>query len=298
MLSRIVLVVCLLCIGLVPVGASQNIDLAIAGDGLLYTTSEYASRVQVYDSSGKCVRRWGSTFEDGSPLAFPDSIAVDLQSQVHVSDLSRRVRRFTRFGKSLLTLADRPENQAGVCDIATDCHGGVYVLPNESSTVIRYTSLGKVDRLIRVAGSVRNDTEPTAIAVDLKSGVYAVYRTGSVLKYSSSGKKIACWTPRDEDGNKLVLVDITVSRSGGIYVLGTHGAWRLGKTGKIESGVDYWIPGENPDFTCPYPPESIAVDRHGYVYIGFDHSNTPPEIRKYDRSWKLVRKWAILRGSR
>ena len=81
--------------------------IAVDGSGNVYVTDQQNHRVQVFNSSGEFLRKWGSFGSGDGQFDFPRGIAVDISGNVYVTNSrDNRVQVFSSSGEFLRKWGD------------------------------------------------------------------------------------------------------------------------------------------------------------------------------------------------
>lgn len=167
----------------------------------------------------------------------------------------------------------------GPSGIAVDPQGRVYVADSFHHRVVKLSSEGKV---VGTWGYTRHGTDyycdPGSVAVSAGGTIYLSTCVGhAVLVLSPGLKLLARWHVSDPSG-------IAVDAQGNVYVSHTHtpAISVFSPTGTLLRSWNRQTFGKR--------NASLAVDRHGNVYVADDNLDTM-QVQKYSPSGRLLAQW-------
>lgn len=193
--------------------------------GTLPSSPSYANKIMAQNGSFTVtfVSSFGSSgYEDGQ-MATPQGIALDQSGNIYVAELnSKRVDKFDSSGHLLskigVGILTSPTN------VAVDKSGNVYVVDISSDAVYKFDMSGNFLSKFQPFGKcdlgnrTKNNMEPQGIALDSSGNVY-ITDLCDVQKYDSNGNPMLTFgTFGNYDGQFTGTGDITVDKSGYIYV--------------------------------------------------------------------------------
>ena len=119
---------------------ASPLGVAVDAQGNVYVTQDGGNRrIQVFDSQGNFLRKWGSGGSADGQFEGPVAVAMDAQGNVHVADLSNhRIQVFDSQGVFLRKWGSRgpADGQFSLTsDIAVDAQGNVYVADSLNNRV-------------------------------------------------------------------------------------------------------------------------------------------------------------------
>ena len=230
---------------------SDSSGVTVDGNGNVYVTD--TSSVQVFNSAGTRIKKWGSYGSGDGQLSYPNGIAVDGSGNVYVVDTeNHRVQVFDSEGNFMgkWGSAGTGNGQFTVPkDIAIDSNGNVYV-SDTGSFDLNYSdcSVQVFDldgNFLRRLGSIGIGNgqfmDPVGITVDENGIVYVLDANHYKIQvYNSTGNFI-----------RIILVENFVS------------------------------------------PSDVAVDRSGNVYVTDDYAYQPYPVKVIDSAGNLVREFGF-----
>ena len=257
-------------------GAEYNFryprGIAVDAGGNVYVADSLNHRIQVFDSNGTFIRKWGSRGSGDGKLSYPYGVTVDGPGNVYVADGgNHRIQVFDGNGTFI-----RKWGSYGAGDgqfyyprgIAVDGSGNVYVaaafnhriqvFDNNGTFLRKWGSLGSGDgQFFRSWG----------IAVDGLGNVYVADTWNNRIQvFDSNGTFIRKWGSRGSgDGQFFQPVGIAVDGSGNVYVTGfwDNRIQVFDSNGTFLRKWGSYGPGDG-QF---YHPTGIAVDGPGNVYV-------------------------------
>jgi uncharacterized protein (TIGR03663 family) len=207
--------------------------IAVAPDGHVYVADTWNHRIQVFDSSGNFITKWGQYGQTNSSVALfygPRDVAVDASGRVFVTDTgNKRVVVFDQDGNLLYqwggggVLGGYFEEPVG---IDVDADGNIYVADTWNQRIqvfdgdYVYLRDWPVD-----AWYGESVTNKPYLAVDGQGRVYATDPEGYLVTvFSSTGDLLATFGNFGYDQTSFSLpTGIAVSDAGYIYVTDTDG---------------------------------------------------------------------------
>jgi tripartite motif-containing protein 71 len=198
-----------------PVG-----DVAVDGQGHVYVADSGNSRIQVFDSEGKFLFKWGELGMGDGQFYAPLGVAVGPEGDVYVTDEARPdVQRFDSQGQFLTKWSVPDMSGPYVKTLAADAQGHVYV-PGD-------TQVHKFDGQGTLLGAVGEEgpgdgqfQEPVAVAVDRQGNVYVADNVAHCIqKFDSEGNFLRRWGSIGANPSEFRNPSgLAVAMDGSIYV--------------------------------------------------------------------------------
>ena len=246
-------------------GLQEPVDVDLAVNGDVYVLDKKASKVLVFDASGKPKLDFGRPGSDPGQLDEPKAIAVSPKGQVFVADTDNdRIQAYDASGKFLFhfgSSGDQPGQLNDPSGLAIDQFGMIYVADRNNQRIQAFSHHGIFLQAFNL------EDAPTDIAIDPEGNVFAlipgkpaivkinfhnhkrnfVHHTGPIPDFLRSGNGIAVdmrgdmyVTERSDDSIKKI------DPNGDLLVaFGSEGEGR----GQFDN------------------PAGIAADREGNIYI-------------------------------
>lgn len=248
----------------------KPMDVAKIGE-FLYVSDTNNKRVQVFDSSGTPVFKFGKEGQGKGQFNFPYGIAGDKKGNVYVADLyNGKISIFEPKGKFIKYFDDKKKllkSPAGI-RIYND---KLYVTDVQKNKVFIFNLNGK--KLLEIStGANKQDTfkAPNSVAIDKKNNDIFVSDSGNqrVQVYDKNGKYIRTINGSKDGKGSSVFVNprgIGVDSRGILYIVNnlTHMVY-----GFDEKGSEVFHFGtmgdQNEQF---YLPNGLYIDDHDQVYI-------------------------------
>jgi tripartite motif-containing protein 71 len=186
-------------------------DHVYVGDGL-------NARIQVFDSRGNFLMKWGSYgLKDGQFLRVLD-LAMDAQGYIYVVDDHRNdIQKFDPQGKFIMKFAEPGTGDGQLSNtggITVGADGNLYIADYGNNRVEVFSTAGKYLRQWPTPVPKVAD-----IAIDANGNIFTTHEFGQIVEYDSTGKPISVM-------NNLGLDSpggIVINSNGLIYVADNKG---------------------------------------------------------------------------
>lgn len=197
--------------------------VASDAQGNVYVVDAGNSRIQVFDSDGEFLAKWGELGMGDGQFFMPVGVAVGPQGDVYVTDVTRRdVQRFGSEGQFLAkwSVPDIMEYWEVVAP-AVDARGNVYVPVPEAKEIHKFDSEGKL--LARIGEAGTGDGQfglPVAVATDSQGNVYVADESlHRVQVFDPEGNFLRSWgTMGTDQGEFRAPSGLAVAGDGSVYV--------------------------------------------------------------------------------
>lgn len=204
---------------------NRPVGVAVDGSGNLYVVDAGNSLVQVFDSKGAFLRRWGSSgFGDGQ-FRNPYGIAVDGSGNVYVADTGNcRIQVFDSKGVFLRKWGGYGSGDGQFYNpngVAVDRSGYIYVADTDNRRIQVFEGNGTFLRKWGSYGSGEGQfINPRAVAVAGSGKVYVTdYSNSNIQVFDSTGVFLQKWgNYGPENGQFYYPNGVTVDSTGNVYV--------------------------------------------------------------------------------
>jgi sugar lactone lactonase YvrE len=257
--------------------------IAVDAEGNIYITEMANSRVQKFDSSGKFLMKWGTSWAvsgegDGRFRGGARSVAMDKTGDLYVLDVNS-VQKFTPTGKFLARWKTKGQMARR---LAVDSHSNVYVTHENSHEVIRFNPNGNVisqwgcagtgDGLFAGPGSLAMDPSGRLVVADVWNS--------RIVRFTSEGQFVSQW-----GGETWPEVqDLATDTSGNLYCADADEVQKYSRDRRL---VGRWGSNGSGDGQFRYV-SAIAADPSGNVYV-VDIDNG--RVQKFTNDGKFLAKW-------
>lgn len=208
--------------------------IAVADDGRVYVADTWNHRVQVFDSDGTFLYKWGeygqTTAGDTWLLYGPRDLAVDAQERVFVTDTgNKRIMVYDQDGNYLHQWGSEgilPGSFSEPVGIDVDSEGNIYVADTWNQRIQVFDSeFAFLHEWPVDAWYGQSVVNKPYLAVDAESRVYITDPEGYLLVvYSGDGELLATFGRYGFDENSFSLpTGIDVDAEGNIFVTDTDG---------------------------------------------------------------------------
>lgn len=215
--------------------------VAVDGAGLIYVADTWNGRIQVFDQTGRFLRKWGrfaaTNGELGDPLSFfgPRGLAIDLNGNLLIADTgNKRILHYTPTGEFIRQIggggvvAGRFEEPTAVTVDPTD--GTVLVADAWNGRIQRFTPTLEVLAEFAVPGWAGRDVfQKPYLAVSAQGTLYATDpATALVMVFDRDGAVQAAFGGPGADPSNLSQPNgIVFDPAGGLLLVADGGSGRI-----------------------------------------------------------------------
>ncbi len=205
--------------------------VAVDSRGKVYVT-DYNARVQVFDSNGKFLTKWGSRGDDDGQFQSLTAIAIDPLGDVFISDADNyRIERFDTSGTFQMKWGSQGMGDGqfgkgsedwGPGGLATDAQGNVYVADPANYRIEKFDRNGNFLTSWGSKGSGMGQFgRPQGVAVDRQGNVYVTDNSNHrVLQFDTQGKLLSQWGEAGTSPGMLFYpAGIASDNQGNLYIV-------------------------------------------------------------------------------
>ena len=98
-------------------------------EGIVYVADMDNVPIQVFDSQGRFLRKWGTEGTGDGQFIYPDALALDREGNVYVTDGNGRVQVFDSQGRFLRKWGGTPVENNGTFDLHAEAKDGEFLSP-------------------------------------------------------------------------------------------------------------------------------------------------------------------------
>jgi len=198
-------------------------------DENLYVSDEGANNIQVFNTDGQSLAKWGKAGSGPGELNRPSGLAFDLDGNLVVVDTqNHRLQRFSKDGTFLAAwggFGAEPGQFDSPWGVAVDDEGEVYVADWRNDRIQKFDSGGRFMMVLGRPGSEDGELKrPSGVAVDEHGDIYVADRGNNrVQLFDHHGRYV-----------EKFIGDATLSQMGRKYVLANHKTLRLREMTSLE----------------------------------------------------------------
>lgn len=183
--------------------------ITVDGSGNIYVSDTGNDRVQVFNSSGAFLRKWGGSGSGNGKFNSPRGLAVDAGSNIYIADTgNNRVQKFDLSGSYLDKWGsfgagdgqfDSPRG------VAAGSGGNIYVADTDNHRIQKFDSNGSyLDKWGSKGSQSNNFNLPYGVAVDSSGNIIVADTYNHIARKYNTGKEFLLYcgelntTPLDE----------------------------------------------------------------------------------------------------
>jgi len=269
----------------------RGIDISSSGD--ICVADWGNNRIQVLDSSGIFLAKWGIAGSGDKQFLSPKGIAIDSYGNIYVADTNNhRIQKLDSGGNFMTKWGGRGSADGFFSypsGIAIDSKSGsVYVTDLGNNRIQKFDSSGAFLKKWGSPGSGDGQfMYPFGIAVDIVGNVYvADWSNNRIQKFDSNGNFIRKWGALGgRDGEFNSPRSVATDQFGSVYVADTDNS-RIQKFNSEGIFVKKWGSSGSGDSQF-FTPWCITTDINGNVYVS-DYNH---RVQKFDSTGNFITKF-------
>src|SRR4026208_676006 len=194
-------------------------------NGRVYVADYANHRIQVFDTKGNYLTKWGTYGEENGQIHKASALSIVPSGKIYLSDqFNYRIQEFTANGTFVTTWGTKGEADGQFLHPhvpAVDSEGNVYVSDRDLANVQKFTGDGKFIMKWSEQGS--NDgqlSKPESVIIDSKDNVYvADFGNHRIQKFTKEGEFISKWGSKGiGDGEFNGPAGLSIDKNDNIYV--------------------------------------------------------------------------------
>jgi sugar lactone lactonase YvrE len=241
--------------------------------GRVYVADYANHRIQVFDTNGNYITKWGTYGAENGQMHKASALTVVPTGKIYLSDqFNYRIQEFTTNGSFVTTWGTKGEGDGQFLHPhvpGVDSEGNVYVSDRDLANVQKFTSNG--DFIMKWSEEGSDDgqlSKPESVIIDSNDNVYvADFGNHRIQKFTKDGTFILKWGSKGiADGEFNGPSGLSIDRNDNIYVtdknnnriqvFSSNGTF-LTKFGSQGNGAGQFM-----------LPEGIGVDmKTGFAYV-------------------------------
>ncbi|HEX6378553.1 MAG TPA: 6-bladed beta-propeller [Nitrososphaeraceae archaeon] len=242
-------------------------------NGRVYVADYANHRIQVFDTKGNYITKWGTYGEENGQIHKASALTVEPSGNIYLSDqFNYRIQEFSSNGTFVTAWGTKGEGNGQFLHPhvpGVDSKGNIYVSDRDLANVQKFTKDGKFIMKWAEGGSEDGQlSKPESVIIDSHDNIYvADFGNHRIQKFSNDGQFILKWgTKGVGDGEFNGPAGLSIDRHDNIYVTDrnnnriqvfTANGTFLTKFGIEGSGQGQFI-----------LPEGVGVDKDtGLVYV-------------------------------
>ena len=241
--------------------------------GRVYVADYANHRIQVFDSKGNYITKWGTYGEENGQIHKASALTVVPSGNIYLSDqFNYRIQEFTSNGTFVTTWGTQGEGDGQFLHPhvpGVDSEGNIYVSDRDLANVQKFTKDGKFVMKWAEEGSEDGQlSKPESVIIDSNDNIYvADFGNHRIQKFTNDGNFILKWGSKGVgDGEFNGPAGISIDKNDNIYVTDRNNnriqVFTTNGTFLTKFGLEGSGPGQ---FNRP---EGVGVDKDtGLVYV-------------------------------
>jgi sugar lactone lactonase YvrE len=242
-------------------------------NGRVYVADYANHRIQVFDTKGNYITKWGTYGEENGQIHKASALTVVPSGNIYLSDqFNYRVQEFSSNGTFVTAWGTKGEGNGQFLHPhvpGVDSEGNIYVSDRDLANVQKFTKDGKFITKWAEGGSEDGQlSKPESVIIDSHDNIYvADFGNHRIQKFSNDGQFILKWGSKGVgDGEFNGPAGLSIDRNDNIYVTDRNNnriqVFTANGTFLTKFGIEGSRPGQ---FILP---EGVGVDKDtGLVYV-------------------------------
>ncbi|HJR85289.1 MAG TPA: 6-bladed beta-propeller, partial [Nitrososphaeraceae archaeon] len=241
--------------------------------GRVYVADYANHRIQVFDTKGNYITKWGTYGEENGQIHKASALTVVPSGNIYLSDqFNYRIQEFTSNGTFVTTWGTQGEGDGQFLHPhvpGVDSEGNIYVSDRDLANVQKFTKDGKFIMKWAEEGSEDGQlSKPESVIIDSHDNIYvADFGNHRIQKFTKDGNFILKWGSKGVgDGEFNGPAGMSIDKNDNIYVTDRNNnriqVFTTNGTFLTQFGLEGSGPGQ---FNRP---EGVGVDKDtGLVYV-------------------------------
>ena len=242
-------------------------------NGRVYVADYANHRIQVFDTKGNYITKWGTYGEENGQIHKASALTVVPSGNIYLSDqFNYRIQEFTSNGTFVTAWGTKGEEDGQFLHPhvpGVDSEGNIYVSDRDLANVQKFTKDGKFIMKWAEEGSEDGQlSKPESVIIDSHDNIYvADFGNHRIQKFTKDGNLILKWGSKGVgDGEFNAPAGLSIDRNDNIYVTDRNNnriqVFTANGTFLAKFGIEGSGPGQ---FILP---EGVGVDKDtGLVYV-------------------------------
>ena len=242
-------------------------------NGRVYVADYANHRIQVFDTKGNYLTKWGTYGEENGQIHKASALTVVPSGNIYLSDqFNYRIQEFTSNGTFVTAWGTKGEADGQFLHPhvpGVDSEGNIYVSDRDLANVQKFTRDGKF--IMKWAEQGTEDgqlSKPESVIIDSHDNIYvADFGNHRIQKYTNDGKFIQKWGSKGVgDGEFNGPAGLSIDRNDNIYVTDKNNNRIQVFTSNGTFLTKFGLEGSGPGQLIL--PEGVGVDKDtGLVYV-------------------------------
>ena len=244
-----------------------------AFNGRVYVADYANHRIQVFDTKGNYITKWGTYGKENGQIHKASALTVAPSGNIYLTDqFNYRIQEFTSNGIFVTTWGTKGEGDGQFLHPhvpGVDSEGNVYISDRDLANVQKFTKDGKFIMKWAEEGSEDGQlSKPESVIIDSHDNIYvADYGNHRIQKFDKDGKFILKWGSKGiRNGEFNGPAGLSIDRNDNIYVTDKNNNRTQVFTANGTFLTKFGLEGSGPgQFILP---EGVGVDKDtGLVYV-------------------------------